>query len=484
MAPRRGLATIAVGALAAPRALAPGLVLVTLILGCFVGAPSAEGRRVALTHPRNDLAQGPALAGEAAVWQEHLCHNDCALGYSEDVHAFQIRLARTRGQPRLLARGEINNDFRFSASNTFAVSRKWLALGREESTSYGTSRRSASVRVGRIGEPRATVLGCSVSEVFVFAPRLGLSDELLAYEADPCDKQARLAVRSLETGATRVFGEPENTYFGDIEVAGPYVGVVRRPTADGIPDQIVVLEAATGKEVLAVPAPSGRSVHDLALADDGRVAVTTFAGDTTCGKGALSWYSPGEPFEHRLDGRPCGDVRMAGGEAAVVERTRRGYALKLVGLSGGTRYLLRPSAVRPRGFDVDVRMATYALSECDGRWGIFLRRFTGRASSIRSVRCRAALRPRTLREDRVGRVAVPLRCPRGCHGSVTIRRGRRNLAVAEAYVSVRRGQRRAPRVELEEGPRRGARWRVRVAFENRDRADRPRPVIRRLVVAG
>jgi hypothetical protein len=202
--------------------------------------------------------------------------------------------------------------------------------------------------------------------------------------------------------------------------------------------------------------------------------VVARARDDRCESGVLTWYSPAEPAEHRVDGvQPCPNgVRLAGGRAAVFTGTGGAQELRAVSLQSTesqSLVLLRgvdhPAYRSPGGgpapaFDFDGERAAYALRDCSDNQGLHVTEVARAPDAVSYVNCPVALRSRRVAKPRRRRVTLAVRCPRGCSGAATLRRGHVRLANTD-WFSI--GPTRRGRIRLiDEGASRALRRRRRV----------------------
>ncbi|HLM27976.1 MAG TPA: hypothetical protein VK304_13515 [Thermoleophilaceae bacterium] len=472
-----------------------------------VCAAPAEARRVALTKPTWQWAQGPSLAGAGVTWAEDGCRGGC--DPTSDTFPDRFRLFRAGSGPReRIARVDglrtrFDDDFSSAPSVRYGASADRVALLRSRfDRGPGTNQRElAELDAGPVGQPRELIFGCDGADPAQTegdAPPLDQDDTSLAYDAASCGRPSRLAIRNLASGLTVQNAQPAGARLLLVRVAGPRAAVLRR-LSSGL-HELAVYSTASGAQLFSAPPPAGLAPEDVDVQADGTAAVVARARDDRCESGVLSWYSVVEPTEHRVDGvQPCPNgVRLAGGRAAVFTGTGEAQELRAHDLQAPdsqTLVLLRgvdhPSFRAPDGgpvpaFDFDGERVAYALRDCSDNQGLHLTAVARAPDAVSHVTCPVGLRSRRVAKPRRRRLALAVRCPRGCSGAATIRRGHVRLANTD-YFSL--GPNRRGRIRLiDEGAGRALRGRrrvgVRIAIRVTSRTGEDRPgIVRRGVLS-
>jgi hypothetical protein len=466
-------------------------------------AAPAEARRVAVTQPTWQFAQGPTLTGGGITWAEEGCRGGC--DPTADVFPDRFRLFRAGpGRRERIARVDglrtrFEDDFSSVPSVGYGASADRIALlrSRFERGPSTAQREVAELAAGPVGLPRDQIFGCDGADPAQTdgdPPPLDQDETSLAYDAASCTRPSRLAIRNLATGLTAESAQPAGSRLLLVRVAGPYAAVLRRLASGD--HQLAVVSTATGAQVVEAPTPAGLAPEDVDVQSDGTAAVVARARDDRCESGVLSWYSPSEPTEHRVDGvQPCANgVRLAGGRAAVFTGTGEAQELRSHALQGAesqSLVLLRgvdhPAFRAPGGgpvpaFDFDGQRVAYALRDCSDNQGLHVTEVAEAPDAVSYLRCPVALRSRQVSKPRRRRVTLSIRCPRGCAGAATIRRGHVRLANTD-YFSIgptRRGRIRLIDENAARELRRRRRIRVRIAIRvfNRTGDDR-RGIVRR-----
>lgn len=481
-------------------------IVTAVAAGLALTAVPAEARRVAVTQPAWQFAQGPTLVGDRIAWAEEGCRRGC--DPTTDRLPDRLRLYRTGARrPERIARADglrtsFGEESSSSESVSYGVSANRVALQRSrvDRGPGALLRESSALGLGFLGSPRSPVVACDGAEPGQTegesAP-LDMDDASLAYDEASCGRPSRLAIRDLASDTTRFAAQPVGSRLVVVRVSGPAVGVLRRLASGG--HETAVYRAATGAQLFSVPVPAGLTPEDIDVQDDGTLALVSRAPEDECDDGVLSWYSPAEPTEHRLATRPCANgVRLVGGRAVVfAEVGDEGQELSSVALTGGeTRTLVRlgegrrrvdhPAFRAPGGpvpfFDYDGRRVAYALRDCSDNQGLHVTDTESAPEEVRYVGCPLRLRSRRIAGPRRRRLSLALRCPRGCSGTATIRRGHVRLAYT-GYFTLGPGRRQRIRL-IDEAASRAFRGRravpVRIAIRTIDRTGRDqRPLIRR-----
>ncbi len=492
------------------RSMPAAAALLAAGVALLVATPTADARRVAVTQPSGQFAQGPTLVGDRIAWAEEGCRRGCdpmADVYPDRYRVYwwgsggRERVARADG-----LRTRFGDETSTAESVSFGMSSNRVALlrSRVDRGPAELLREATGIHLGFLGEPRKPVFWCEGGEPGLTEgerPPLEMDEATLAYDAASCGRPSRLAIRDLASDTTRFAAQPPGSRLELIRTSGRYVAVLRRlPSVET--REIAVYRSDTGTEVYGARTPAGLAAEDIDVQDDGTVALVARGRTDECDEGVLSWYSVAQPTAHRLAAKPCPNgVRIARGRAVVFVETDEdgGEELRSVELAGETRTLVRlgrgsrrvdhpifraPAAPNPF-FDFDGDRIAYALRDCAGNQGLHLTDVGREPDEVRYVGCPLRLRSRRVAGPRRRRLSLAVRCPRGCSGTATIRRGHVRLAYT-GYFALGPGRRQRIRL-IDEAASRAFRGRraigVRIAIRTVDRTTRDqRPLIRRGVL--
>jgi hypothetical protein len=291
---------------------------------------------------------------------------------------------------------------------------------------------SLDVRGGPLAGPFARFAECEGGAYG--RPSVAVWEEVGAF-ADLCSSPAPVVVRRLDdprAAPERIFPDA----FGVVDLAGSYLAV-------GKADGVEVFDRRDGALVYRVSAELFGEEDErdatFELQEDGKVAAMLLVGAERCD---AAWFSPAEPYAHVVGEADCGgDLRLRSDRIAWVEPRRRRAALKVKPLSGPATTVARFPASRPTPGDVDLlpivgtvstsfafdgeRLA-YSVNRCDGRRTLLLRpTIAGPTFHDRDpLACPFRLRRRTVAVRPGSKIVrLPVHCPRGCAGRITVRRG-------------------------------------------------------------
>ena len=489
------------------RSMAAAVAVLAAGVALVASPAAADARRVAVTQPTGQLAQGPTLAGDRIAWAEEGCRGGC--DPTADVFPDRYRVYWSgSGRRERVARSDglrtrFGDETSTAESVSFGVSsnRVTLLRSRFDRGPGDLLRETAGLQLGFLGQARESVFSCEGGEPGLTEgerPPLEMDEATLAYDAASCGRPSRLAIRDLASNTTRFAAQPAGSRLELIRTSGPYVVVLRRlPSVET--RELAVYLSATGTEAYRAPAPGGLVAEDIDVQEDGTVALVARGREDECDGGVLSWYSVAQPTEHRLPAKPCPNgVRIARGRAVIFAQTDEdgGQELSSVDLAGETRTLVRlgegsrrvghPAFRVPAGptpfFDFDGDRLAYALRDCSSNHGLHLTDAGGVPDEVRYVGCPLRLHSRRIAGPRRRRLSLAVRCPRGCSGTATIRRGHVRLAYT-GYFTLGPGRRQRVRL-IDEAASRAFRGRravgVRIAIRSVDRSGRDqRPLIRR-----
>jgi hypothetical protein len=221
-----------------------------------------------------------------------------------------------------------------------------------------------------------------------------------------------------------------------VDIAGDYVAFVHY---EGSKAGVAVYDWRSGTPLYTVVADlwaDEYSAGTFEVQPDGKLAAVLVGRGDTC---EAAWYSPAAPTAHVVGPTACGaDIRLRSDRLAWMRVGKRSGELVVTPLGGAGRSIARFPAVPPtirgerysdttagQSFAWDGRRLAYAIARCDGRYDLLLRRsIAGPVRRDRApLRCPLRVVSRTLGVKRGGAsVRLPLRCPRGCAGTLDIRR--------------------------------------------------------------
>jgi hypothetical protein len=257
---------------------------------------SSATAAVAAAATARELSGGPVLAGSGVAWAEP--SGDGFIVHYQPRAGDPRRVGVKRGEPGLRFRA------RLAGSPThLAVAANAGTTGRDPSGTYWASR---AVLAGPVNGPLQE-LGRCVLGGFDLPRPVDISGSLVAF--GNCHEQ-RLDLRDLATGGSSSLGARDN----GTRVAGRFVAWIEaaEATYTGSRGDVVVYDTAAGSEVYRLPRAAFGAVHNIDLQDDGKLAVSFFAGDGTA-QMRVGWASPAEPALHvlPLPASDSYDVRIA-----------------------------------------------------------------------------------------------------------------------------------------------------------------------------
>jgi len=415
-------------------------------LGDFARVPA----RAFGYNPSFSLA-GPVLAGGSVVWSRLLPGG-----------AWQIESGGARGSVRALALsarvGGYHTVTQLAASPRWVT---WLDDGFDVVNAHDNVTRTLRYQLRAVplaGGRVRTALDCAAEPGC--DPRYGVSawleGDTLAYAlfgsfTDP----ATIAFRSLGGRSAPVPGQiPAGSSVA--AVAGGRVAYVAGDFLHGT-GMLVVYDAAAGREAYRLALPPGALPMASLQASDGRLATILAQPPSppAPAAGVLRWYEPDGTAGGTLPlprGRHVFAMRFAGDRVAELDGaqpyvTSTDLRLRVFDLDGRSRTIARFPAgdgtLDGGRWDFDGRTFAWAQTDRCGQTSIVRRSAAARELTV-SGRCADAIVARTpLRADRSGRLTIPARCPRGCRGTLTIRRldPAGGSLLARVRVALRRGSR-------------------------------------------
>ena len=240
----------------------------------------------------------------------------------------------------------------------------------------------------------------------------------MAYTGAGCE-QTGLTVRSFDGAPARYFADAG---FLQVALAARYVAYVRAMYAAG-QTSVIVADRVTGASVYEAGASPRIGELDLMhLQEDGKLLVAhtgRLQNNARCDT-AITWYSPADPFAHRLPGLACGADSALSGDRITYVRAAGGRRAELVNtdLSGGDAKLLARFADAQQELSLDAagdRVVWHERS-CTGD-ALFTARLGDAARESGPGRCPLEPVAGAVRVGRDGRARLRVRCPNGCRAN-------------------------------------------------------------------
>jgi hypothetical protein len=267
-------------------------------------------------------------------------------------------------------------------------------------------------------------------------PSVALWGKLAAYTDDCASRTRPLIVRRLDHPHEAPLFKRE---VGDseIDLAGNYVAIGNYFDRKA---GIEVVDWRDGKTLYTVAADlwaDQERAGTFELQPDGKLAAVVVGRGHYC---EAAWFSPPSPQAHVMGRTACGaDIRLSSDQLAWMRIGKRRGELVVTPLDGIGQTVARFAAIPPapkaelysgttvsQSFAWDGEQLAYSVDRCDGRSTLLLRHhvagpvFNDRAP----LGCPWHLASRVLHLKRGSKsVGVPLRCPRGCEGTMQVTGG-------------------------------------------------------------
>lgn len=315
-------------------------------------------------------------------------------------------------------------------------------------------------------------------------PPLAASGTAVAY-VDLCDEDDPVVVGQLDRPHAAPLFSHESAD-SEVDIAGNYLAM---GNYDGRTRTVEVYDWRDGSLLYAVRAKLDEDEERAGTFEvqaDGKLAAILRGSGDFCD---AAWFSPAEPRPHVVGTTLCyGDVRLASDRLAWMRIAKQHGELVVTPLGSPGRAAVRFPARQgstsvPPFFAWDGRRLAYSVERCDGRSDLRVRTHTD-APAFRDRKprgCPLHLPSHTVYVKRHARSArIPLRCPRGCAGTIAV--VKRYAGLYQPF-ALRPGRGKA-RLFLDEGIRSGlahdgtARIRVQIDAGGRLRGIRRRIVLR------
>jgi hypothetical protein len=252
-------------------------------------------------------------------------------------------------------------------------------------------------------------------------PSVAVWDELGAYTNGCPSDRTPLVVRRLDRPHEKPLFRLKDVY-GAIDLAGDYVAIAYGGDPHGA---LTVYNWRDGKVVYETSAPfysEEDGAATLELQPDGKVAALLDSSGYYC---KAAWLSPAEPTAHVVGTTDCGaSIRLRSDRLAWMRVAKRGHReLVVTPLGAPGRTEARFPGTLGDSFAWDGGRLAYSVRRCDGRSDLLLRRQTGGPvfRDRAPIRCPLRVTRKRLRVTRGSeQLRVPMRCPRGCSGTMQI----------------------------------------------------------------
>jgi hypothetical protein len=322
---------------------------------------------------------------------------------------------------------------------------------------------SFSLRAGAVGSPLPELYGCSGSHPFdVDAGRI-------AY-VDGCSSgggaNSPIVVRDLTApNAPVIHDVPVAGVTTAIDLAGQHLAISR---IAGDTVKVGVHDLGTGSQ--AYEAADDSTL--LALQADGKLLTRETVG-SSC---RIAWYSKAEPVPHRLDVCPVEGVRFAADRIALGRESGSGINIDLMRLDGqSTPVASFAAGSLLNGFDFDGSRLAYGAAGCStSEDRVYIDDLAGPPPPVEGGPCPASISKSRVRATGSGKVTVRFKCPNGCSGFLTLRRGGDQVVRSVAFLNDPPGTRKAT-MRLTRSARRLLRERGSLVVQARLQADQRGP---------
>ena len=409
-------------------------VSLSLAAGCLFAASNA----VAATEvaSRVKLDQLPRLFGPGVAYVEQ-----------EGTKGAVVLRAAAPGAPvRNLASGFIRDikcdneecdseGFLFDAARTPGR----VAFSKVTTPDLSGGPRTFTLFTGGLSGPFPALFTCNKSsDVRIY--EYHVDGDTLAYEADSCVDGlpgTRVTVRDFAAGGfgTKSFPLPADTSFA---LAGKVLAFFTSDSSDKV--TVKVIDWTTGATLYT--APIGDRAFAFDTQADGKVVVgiPTDAGDekgpplpgqtrsTTCNV-RIAWLSPAAPTLHKI--APCSEgdaqieddriyfVRTDNKTEQLTQSDLAGNVIPVASIKGDGGFPSFANLVGAERFDVDGSRIAYPVSRCLGD-SIYVQDLPAPAAKTETVSCPTSFTSTKIKVSKTGTIKLPLSCPKGCTGSLTL----------------------------------------------------------------
>lgn len=329
-----------------------------------------------------------------------------------------------------------SDDFLFDADGTPGR----VAFSKAQTFVRSGAPRRFSLFTGGVAGPFPQLFSCTkASDIGIYG--YSIDGDAIAYGADSCVDGlpgTRVTVRDFGAGATGPKSYPLAADAGFV-LAGRYLATATPAALDDkvtlkvvdwttgsmlytatIPDRVFALDAqADGKVVVGTPRDLG---EDKGPPLPGRTR------PTRCHV-ALAWLSAAEPTPHKLS--TCGDgaLQIEGDRILFARSDSKTTQIAQSDLAGKLTTVLsvKPAGVLPslgsrigdERFDVDGSRIAYGISRCLGE-SLYVQDLPVPAAKDETVSCPTSFTAARVKVSKSGTVKLPLSCPKGCTGDLTL----------------------------------------------------------------
>ena len=398
-----------------------GLAVATWAVMLAAAGP-AQAHVVAATS--TEIAAGPALAGDGAVFANHGRGgwHVKLLGNTGAVHVL-------RQFDEVVRQGSTSYPTLAASHGRIAVSDTRLHCYTEPEGTRDSVCDPTRIEYREATPSEATSRSleiCNTPSRPAPPHAIDVTDDAVAYIGCNAEDAGAVVVRSLSDPPAPPFviRPPDGQVFDAVRIAGPYVAAELPATATNSGNTLLVYDREARQELYRVGDYSSHE-GDFALQADGTTVVVRASPDRGPGEclgiGAPEYYTPAEPFAHQLTRRACwpgfalADGRLVY-QAYGGARPPRSQLI-LSDLSGGPELPVAPtSPVDDRTWDLDPTRVAYTDSTCTGYAVVISSLDELRATGVQpAYTCPIRFaRTRPVVERRNGILAVRVACPRGC----------------------------------------------------------------------